>query len=65
MNKIMPVLEDLLSDIERKRAQILEDFAKAYLASLNPIPDIRDIELVQDMRGTEIVWYFRLRTREK
>lgn len=53
-------IEKIIKEISMKRAEILEDFAKAYLANnkeLNP----NNIELVEERSGFKTYFYFRER----
>lgn len=60
----MTEAEKLIKQIVSKRTQILERFAEAYLAHFERPPKISEIEMVEVNRGTEIVWFFRLKTAE-
>jgi metal-responsive CopG/Arc/MetJ family transcriptional regulator len=53
-------IEKIIKEISMKRAEILEGFARAYLANdknLNP----NNIELVEERNGFKTYFYFRER----
>ena len=58
-----------MKEVSEKRAKILDDFTKAYLAgrwddyfSKQKKVDFRRVELVEQRRSpTETVWWFRLK----
>ncbi len=62
------IIENLIKEVSEKKAKILDDFMKAYLASRwddyfskQKKIDFRRLELVEQRRDTEIVWFVRLR----
>lgn len=55
-------LQDLLEELLKNRLQILEDFAKAYLAGTGLSP--KDVMLVQDTSNpSKCVWYFEAKNK--
>jgi hypothetical protein len=55
-------LQDLLGELRKNRLQILEDFAKAYLADTGLSP--KDVVLVQNTSDpSRCVWYFEAKNK--
>ena len=64
----MDITEKLIKEISENKAKILDDFMKAYIASRwddyfgkQKKIDFRRLELVEQRRETEIVWFVRLK----
>ena len=62
------IIEKLSKEVAEKRAKILDDFAKAYLASRwddyfskQKKIDFRRLELVEKRNGLETIYFFRLK----
>jgi hypothetical protein len=55
----MSEIETLIADIANRRAQILEDFTRAYLAETGLRPS--ECELCERRDGMTLRWYFRKR----
>jgi len=62
------IIEKLSKEVAEKRAKILDDFAKAYLASRwddyfskQKKIDFRKLELVEKRNGLETIYFFRLK----
>ena len=63
------IIDKLVKEISENRAKILDDFAKAYLASRwedyfskqKKFDFRRMIELVEKRNGLETIYYFRLK----
>ncbi len=51
------MIEELVSQIQAKRNQILEDFARAYVAETGLHPS--ECELCEQWQGDKMVWWFR------
>ena len=64
----MKLKDKLVKEVFEKRAKILDDFAKAYLASRlddyfskQKKIDFKRLELVERRNGMETTWFFRLK----
>ena len=57
-----PTLDTVMADIHLRRAEILEEFSRAYLAD-NPGVAIGDVQLVQQMEPDGLIfrWWFEKR----
>lgn len=53
-------INQLVKDVLERRASILEDFAKAFVAETGLMPS--EVELCEEHRPSEIVFYFRKKT---
>lgn len=53
-------IDEIMKRIASKSAEIQERFAEAYLAETGLKPS--EVELCQQNRGNEVVWFFRKRT---
>ena len=58
---ISKAIDKTVADIMARRTEILEQFTKAYLVSLEAPVILSDIELVEQRRENEVVWFFRKR----
>ncbi len=62
------IIDKLVKEISENRAKILDDFAKAYLASRwedyfskQKKIDFRRLELIEKRNGLETIYYFQLK----
>lgn len=59
MITVLESLNEILEEIRRNRAQILEDFTRAYIAETGLPPT--QIELCEQRDGAMTRWFFRKR----
>jgi len=60
INMYSKKIKEYLNEINMNRYKILEDFTKAYIAESGLKPS--DIELVEEKRGLNVVYYFKRKT---
>lgn len=58
-----PRLNDIVEQVATKRASILEEFTRAYLAETNLA--IADLELVEEHKENKVIWYFKIKSHTK
>jgi len=59
---ILNPFEDLMKEIAEKRVEILNDFAKAYLAEKQLKPS--EVILVEKIEPNRIIWYFEKKSNK-
>lgn len=54
---ILRMIDEVVREVIGNKDKVLEDFARAYIAETGLMPS--EIEMVQQDRGREFVWFFR------
>ena len=56
-------IQKMVYDVATRRAKILDEFTKAYLAGTNVA--IADLELVEEHEENKVIWYFKIKSHTK